>query len=138
MGEALKRNRTLESLNLYGCDIMSEGLSRLSEGLSQHPRLREVTISDNIIDDTGAKIVADILRSNKSLEKINMGKNYITAMGAKEILQATNSTTTALVPKVAINLKGNQIEESQVEILAECNKLMGRQRWKSEIRMSEL
>ena len=105
LGESLKRNRILKTLNISECCIDDHGMKSLASALEMNGSLEELNlrwndaitgvgylalgeslkrirglktlnISDCDIDDQGVKSLASALEMNGSLEELNLSQNY--------------------------------------------------------------
>lgn len=86
--EGFKLNRTLESLNLSSNEITSLGVSYICQILSDPDKdqsMKVLNLSHNLINDSGAKLVANMLKINLKLWKIHLNNNEITNKGKFEI-----------------------------------------------------
>ena len=111
LGESLKRNRGLKTLNISDCDIDDQGMKSLAsalnmngslqmldlswnravtgigfmalgESLKRNRGLKTLDISDCSIDDQGMKSLASALEMNGSLEELDLsGNRVVTGIG---------------------------------------------------------
>ncbi|CAF4624985.1 unnamed protein product, partial [Didymodactylos carnosus] len=82
--EKLRSNdQTLETLNIWGNNISSEGVKALAEALKTNQTLATLDIRNNNISSEGAKAIAEALKTNETLETLNMYTNNISSEGAK-------------------------------------------------------
>ena len=149
VGEALKYNKTIKTLNLYNTSMGVEGLKLLLEGIKLNSsivslyladnqigeegskilasaikfnqKIREIFLGDNLVGDRGVLSLSEALTFNSTLEKINLSYNGIGEEGMKHVLEAIqlNPSLTQLF------LDGNKTNEkvlSQIESLMEENK----------------
>jgi len=99
LGEALKKNTTLTTLNISSCSIETE-FAKIAEALKENKdsALTTLDISRNRIQAKGAIAIAKALEKNKTLTELNISWNNIGVEGAKAIAKALeiNSTLTTL------------------------------------------
>ena len=50
----LKENNTLKELNLWGCELLPEGLEQVMKGVQANTKLETLYLSENIIDNKRA------------------------------------------------------------------------------------
>jgi Ran GTPase-activating protein (RanGAP) involved in mRNA processing and transport len=55
LGEALRENKSLTSLNLSFAELGPKGVAPLAAGLAQHPALTQLNLSRNAITSHGIK-----------------------------------------------------------------------------------
>jgi Ran GTPase-activating protein (RanGAP) involved in mRNA processing and transport len=72
---ALRHNRTLAELDLSSCNLRGASLRPLSEALSTNEQLRSLVLSFNILDDDDARCLADMLRKDCTLAKLDLSHN---------------------------------------------------------------
>ncbi|CAK6962733.1 dynein regulatory complex subunit 5 [Scomber scombrus] len=104
--KALKSCKTLKVLRLHESQIEDKKCRLLVKHLLDHPSLRELDFSHNLIGDRGARAVGKLLTSSK-LEILNMCDNDIRDHGAKAIAQALSKNSTLL----SLNLRLNQLRD---------------------------
>ena len=66
-----------EVINLSGCAITSHILRVMSISLRKNAQLRELSLQNNDIDTAGCGVLSDILRTNVSIQSINILGNRI-------------------------------------------------------------
>uniref|UniRef100_UPI0037E92EBE dynein regulatory complex subunit 5 n=1 Tax=Semicossyphus pulcher TaxID=241346 RepID=UPI0037E92EBE len=106
LAKALKSCRTLKLLRLYESHIEDKKCRLLVKHLLDHPSLRELDFSHNLIGDKGARAVAKLLTRSK-LETLNMSDNGVSDMGAKAIAHALSKNSTLL----SLNLRLNRLKD---------------------------
>ena len=87
IGELLQKNTVLEVLWMGGNNICDNGITTIAGALGKS-RIRELYIEECGITVTGAKALAAGLAINRSITKLNVQYNPITAEGARLILQS--------------------------------------------------
>jgi Ran GTPase-activating protein (RanGAP) involved in mRNA processing and transport len=111
----LQLNPTLLSLSL-SCNIMGDsGVAAIAEALKVNSILRILDLGYNEVGDSGAAAIAEALKVNSSLQKLGLYYNRIGDSGAAAIAEAlkVNSTLNEL------SLPGNEIGNSGVVPIAE-------------------
>ena len=83
LASALEMNGSLEELDLSGNRAVTDiGLTTLGESLKRNRGLKTLDVSDCGIDDRGMKSLASALEMNGSLEELNLrGNNAVTGDG---------------------------------------------------------
>ena len=78
--------------------IGDAGAKRLADALKSNKTLTKLNLRDSYIGDTGAERLADALKSNKTLTKLNLRDSYILDAGAERLADARkfNKTLTEL------------------------------------------
>jgi len=94
IGEALKCNTSLTTLNVSGHKACMIDIKMISEGLKTNSSLGTLILQSNQIGSRGARIISDLLKTNRTLRKISLCYNYITITGVKYIELSLNSNTT--------------------------------------------
>ncbi|XP_061560946.1 dynein regulatory complex subunit 5 isoform X1 [Phycodurus eques] len=103
---ALECCKTLKVVRLYESHIDDEKCKLLAKHLVEHPSLRELNLSHNVIGDRGAKAVGKLLSSSK-LEILNMSDNIIRDVGANAFADALSNNCTLL----SLNLRINRVSD---------------------------
>ena len=75
--KVLENCHELESLNLQGNDIESQGASAISEALKKNKSLKYLNLDSNKIRTDGAKTVVEVLFITENLVELNLGNNEI-------------------------------------------------------------
>ena len=120
LSECLKKDDTLQELNLSYNKITSEGAKMIAEAINVNKILKKLDISHNSISDDGAAAISDGLKCNISLQELNMSYNKITSEGAKMIGEAIKVNKT--LKKLHIN--GNSISDDGAAAISDglkCN-----------------
>ncbi len=89
-------NATLRSLALSDNEIGDSGLMALSRGLQQTTQslLRQLNVQSNLITNDSGPTIAAMLRSNRSLQELNLSFNSLGDDGVATIVSALTTTTT--------------------------------------------
>ncbi|CAN0203052.1 unnamed protein product, partial [Scytosiphon promiscuus] len=83
LASALKKDRTLEVLDLTRCKISDEGVRCLAEALRSNSSLRELRLGYNDISADGASALASLLHAaSGALETVELQGNHIGDAGA--------------------------------------------------------
>ena len=97
--EKAQRKRALYNCYFYSTiylqhnNIGAEGAKYVAEALKVNTSLTKIDLRWNNIGDEGAKYVAEALKVNTSLTKINLFHNNIGAEGAKYVAEALKVNT---------------------------------------------
>jgi len=108
LGEALKKSKTLELLDLLNNSIDSSGAASLCDALRVNKTLRELKLGWNRVCDDGASSMAATLKVNNSLKTLSLEWNRIGKDGAGSLgdaLRVNHSLKT-------LNLTHNSIDSS--------------------------
>lgn len=127
LAKSLSQNRTLQELGLASNGITARGARPLLETVAAHPALRSLDLGysvstkvlgafANTLGDEGAPIIAQMLRENNTLQRLNLCGNGFSETGKMQIVAAMeeNRTLQHLV------LDGRQ--NAQLKILLERNR----------------
>ncbi|XP_071323838.1 dynein regulatory complex subunit 5 [Trachinotus anak] len=106
LSKALKSCKTLKLLRLHESHIDDKKCRLLVKYLLDHPSLRELDFSHNLIGDRGARAIGKLLTRSK-LEILNMCDNDIRDPGAKAIAHALSKNSTLL----SLNLRLNRLRD---------------------------
>ena len=90
--QSLQMNTKLISLTLHY--ITNNGIKKIAEAIKVNIRLQKLNISNNWILDHGAIAISNSLKNNISLQEFDMSSNKITSEGAKYIAEAIQVNTT--------------------------------------------
>jgi len=77
LAAALKRNSTLQILNLYSNFIGDEGAIALAATVKQNTTLKVLVLGGNKIGDQGAHAIANALKQNRTMNKLASENNNI-------------------------------------------------------------
>uniref|UniRef100_A0A665WK35 T-complex-associated-testis-expressed 1 n=1 Tax=Echeneis naucrates TaxID=173247 RepID=A0A665WK35_ECHNA len=106
LSKALKSCKTLKCLRLCESNIEDQKCRLLVRYLLDHPSLRELDFSHNLIGDRGARAISKLLTRSK-LEVLNMCDNNIRDPGAKAIAHALSENSSLL----SLNLRLNRLRD---------------------------
>jgi Ran GTPase-activating protein (RanGAP) involved in mRNA processing and transport len=90
IGRALKTNKTLMRLSLFGNGMGTEGSVKFAEGLAGNTSLKRLDLGLNNLQDEGAKYIAAALELG-NLETLNLSQNAIGTRGTNRLAQAISS-----------------------------------------------
>jgi len=101
IAEALPRSKSLEVLSLTSCCITPKGATKIAQGLRQNATLRRLNLDDNRIGDDGLAEIVSAL-PHKTLTSLSANGNNITdtSMGLHDLSQVDE-----------LHLKNNQITD---------------------------
>ncbi|KAM7367740.1 hypothetical protein PAMP_014020 [Pampus punctatissimus] len=103
---AVKSCKTLKLLRLHESHIEDKKCRLLVKHLLDHPSLRELDFSHNLIGNRGARAISKLLSRSK-LEILNMCDNDVRDSGAKAIAHALSKNSTLL----SLNLRLNRLRD---------------------------
>ncbi|XP_029984870.1 dynein regulatory complex subunit 5 [Sphaeramia orbicularis] len=106
LAKALKSCKTLKRLRLHQSNIEDKQCRLLVKNLLDHPSLRELDFSHNLIGDRGARAIGKLLSRSK-LQVLNMYDNNIRDPGARAIAHALSKNSTLL----SLNLQLNRLRD---------------------------
>ncbi|XP_034756825.1 dynein regulatory complex subunit 5 [Etheostoma cragini] len=106
LAKALKSCMTLKLLKLHQSHIEDVKCRLLVKYLLDHPSLRELDFSHNLIGDKGARALGKLLNRSK-LTTLNMCDNEIRGPGAKAIAYALSKNSTLK----SLNLRLNRLRD---------------------------
>lgn len=104
----------LQVLRLHQSHVDDKKCRLLVKHLLDHPSLRQLDFSHNLISDKGARAVAKLL-SRSSLQELDMCDNHIRDHGAKAIAHALSNNSTLL----SLNLRLNRVRDEGGQALGE-------------------
>ena len=95
IAEGLKQNSSLTTLNLYCCYTADRGVRALADVLTVNTSLIDLNLSKNEITVDGAEALGTALKScNCSLTRLNLCSNWIDDRGLECLFGALRSNTT--------------------------------------------
>jgi len=89
-GTFFSNNKSLQLFNLEGNFIHDEGVQAIADGLLANPdtQLAEIYLGWNGIGDEGCLHLSRMIEQNTTLEKLGLGENDITSIGARAMLNS--------------------------------------------------
>ena len=89
LGESLKRNRGLKTLNISHCCIDDQGMKSLASALEMNGSLEELNLRGNrAITGIGHLALGESLKRNRGLKTLNISYCYIDDQGVKSLASA--------------------------------------------------
>ena len=89
LGESLKRNRGLKTLNISRCGIDDQGMKSLASVLEMNGSLEELNLSGNrAVTDIGLMALGESLKRNRGLKTLNLSHCRIDDQGMKSLASA--------------------------------------------------
>ena len=101
IAESLKHNHSLLEINLSNCDISEKECEAIGEALMVNRSLQVLDLYDNPIS-AGVEHIAESLKHNHSLLKVNLSRCDISEKGAKSLaisLKENNSLLTLILSR---------------------------------------
>lgn len=123
--KAIENNRTLESLNLENNQIDGKNMQKLLDVLNRTTSIFECDLSHNFISNGVLLGVADILKTNQILRKLNL---FVSSSCALNYLEGIPAVMNALqnnhyLTHLSLNMKG-VIDDSVIESLKKNSSLV--------------
>ncbi|XP_059213160.1 dynein regulatory complex subunit 5 isoform X2 [Centropristis striata] len=112
LAKAIKSCKTLKLLRLHLSHIEDKKCRLLVKWLLDHPSLRTLDFSHNVIGDQGARAIGKLL-TRSQLETLNLCDNNIRGPGAKAIAHALSKNSTLL----SLNLRLNRLRDEGGEAI---------------------
>ncbi|KAM3861034.1 dynein regulatory complex subunit 5 [Diretmus argenteus] len=107
LAKALKSCNTLKLLRLHQSKVDDDKCRLLVKYLLDHPSLRELDLSHNVIGHRGARAIGKLLNRSK-LETLKIYDNSIGGPGAKAIAYALSKNSTLLSLDLRLNGLGDE------------------------------
>ncbi|CAL8317817.1 unnamed protein product [Merluccius merluccius] len=107
LGKALKSCQTLKVLRLHQSKVDDERCRILARHLLDHPSLRELDLSHNLIGDRGARAIGKLLTRSR-LEGLDLYDNEIRGPGAQAIAHALSRSATLRTLNLRLNRLGDE------------------------------
>jgi hypothetical protein len=120
LADALKVNTSVTTIGLAYNAIGSEGASALADALKVNASVTNLYLSVNAIGDEGALVLADALKMNTSVTNLYLRDNAIDDEGASALVDMLQVNTSV----TKINLDGNGISTPlcvKIDNLIACN-----------------
>merc|ERR1712130_471204 len=93
LAQHLRRNTTVEELNLYNNELSTQGGITLGEALRDTSTLTMLVLSKNHLDDQAVVGLCEGIKVNPKLEVLKLGMNRITDVGVKALAKALHENT---------------------------------------------
>ena len=106
LGESLKRNKTLKTLNISSCGIDDQGMKSLASALEMNGSLEELNLTGNdAVTGIGHMALGESLKRNKTLKTLNISSCGIDDQGMKSLASALEMNGSL----EEMNLSGNRV-----------------------------
>lgn len=99
---AIGHNKSLLHIDLSKCKIGVSGVMTLCESLKTNTTLQSLNLYRNIFDVNGARALGDALKVNKTINFIDIGHNRIRITGLKAIIDGILANPESKVTKLGI------------------------------------
>ena len=120
LGEALKKNTGLTSINLSESHVEAQGLRALSEGLRRNAALTELKLARNEVCDVspqgwgafsarGVLALGDALRVNATLQRLDLQRNQLCGVTAPWVVGKRGKFVTVALQVFCPSLKNNDV-----------------------------
>ena len=90
LAKILKKNKTLKKLNLLNCNLESRETGIIATALCNNSKLVDLDLSFNPIGSEGVIALAEMLKKNKTLKKLNLSYCWEISQTAVQTLQGSN------------------------------------------------
>ena len=121
LAEQIKKNTTLKTLWLQGCDLNSQSAESLAEALTTNKHLEELYVSDNALGDDGIQHLAHALKVNQGLYELYLSSCGMSDVGFEVLaksLQHNKVLNRVVLPNSSSSSHSpNRISENIVPIL---------------------
>ncbi|KAJ7988019.1 hypothetical protein DPEC_G00319290 [Dallia pectoralis] len=107
LAKALKSCKTLRVLRIHQSKVDDEKCRLLVNSLLDHPSLRDLNLSHNLIGDRGARAIGKLLNRSK-LESLTAHDNNIGGPGAQAIAHGLTNNTSLLSLDLRLNRLGDE------------------------------
>ena len=115
LAKVLKKNRTLQQLNVSVNSIGAGGATALAEMLKENRALQKLDVSHNSIGEGGATALAEMLKENRTLQQLGVSWNSIGDGGATALAEMLKENRTLQ----QLNVRHNSIGDGGATALAE-------------------
>lgn len=124
LAEGLKTNRTVTTLDLSDCHISDEGLGNIAEVLKVNKTLQKLLLGLNpAITPIGAKKLSEALKKNKSLRSVSLYRCNVGDEGTVHLSEAIRHNTTLEFLSLFHNNIGNEGGQQLVNALEQNDSL---------------
>ncbi|RUS26956.1 hypothetical protein BC938DRAFT_483892 [Jimgerdemannia flammicorona] len=89
----IRRCPQLHHVILSVCNIDNKGASILAEVLKMNTSLQKLNLKDNDVGEKGASALAEALKMNENIETLDLEDNSIGAKGASTLAEALKMNT---------------------------------------------
>ena len=115
--DVVKCCANLQSLDIYGCNIGSEGVALLFDDHQCWVNLHTLNLRDNAIGSDGAQVLSKVLVHCKNLRCLDLTSNGIGGDGAVALAEGLKDLTSLLELRLRNNLITSQGVLALVEVL---------------------
>lgn len=102
--DMIKKSETLTEFAVSSCNLPNDLCLKIAESLRTNSLIKKLNFEENYFGCSGAKIISEILAKNDVLKCINLGCNGINDEGGKALGKALEKNTSL----VELNLWGNE------------------------------
>ena len=117
LGTLLKLSHSLQALHVANCNLGDQGVVYICQGLlwaENEPALRVLDVAWNVLHDTAAEAVAQVLQHNGTLHTVQLECNGIGDRGASALAAALPHAESLQ----RLDVRGNQIHDGGAIALA--------------------
>lgn len=118
LGEFLKTNKTLESLDLTGNHVGPKGLACISEALKANGALKKLILRTNDLGPDGSRHLSEALKINKTIESLDLSNNDMGSEGSRFVCEALATNRT--IKRLDLNI--NNIDSEGARLVGEALK----------------
>nr|XP_006626040.2 PREDICTED: T-complex-associated testis-expressed protein 1 [Lepisosteus oculatus] len=116
LAKALKSCKSLKVFRIHESKVDDEKARVLIHSLLDHPSLKELDLSHNLIGDRGARAIGKLINRSQ-LEKLIVYNNKIRGPGAQAIAYALSKNATLLSLNLRLNRTGDEGGQSIAQAL---------------------
>ena len=117
LGESLKRNRGLKTLNISCCGIDDQGMKSLASALEMNGSLEELNLSGNrAVTDIGLMALGESLKRNRALKRLDVSHCGIDDQGVLEMngpLEEMNLSGNRAVTDIGLMALGESLKRNR-------------------------
>ena len=84
-----------------------DGITTFAEALKTNTTLQQLNLADNRIDEKGATQLAEALKGNNSIQKLDLGENDLADNGTKQLAEALKTNNSLQELDLYNNIIGN-------------------------------
>eukprot|EP00568_Trieres_chinensis_P011469 CAMPEP_0183312806 /NCGR_PEP_ID=MMETSP0160_2-20130417/43093_1 /TAXON_ID=2839 ORGANISM="Odontella Sinensis, Strain Grunow 1884" /NCGR_SAMPLE_ID=MMETSP0160_2 /ASSEMBLY_ACC=CAM_ASM_000250 /LENGTH=206 /DNA_ID=CAMNT_0025477737 /DNA_START=58 /DNA_END=675 /DNA_ORIENTATION=+ len=117
LSSLLRRNRSIERLEVRGCNLGISGARRIAESLRTNATLRVLNLAENDICDVGAGHMAKALADNGTLRDLDLGTNSVGPTGGTALFEALERNPGSSLERLILDW--NEIGRGGTEGVAE-------------------
>ena len=94
----------VEDLRIQNCQLQYAGIQKIGEAMVKKRCLHCIDLSDNVISDQNAILIANVIVKNKNLKKVNFSTCKLQRTGCEQLFQAMAKITDLRHLNVSNNL----------------------------------